>query len=92
MVADLGGVSDILEILDTVMRRTLCLRWQVAREMFVKDRQLQEEKEAEERRQRLEAQRKEEERIRKAEEHRLATQKVHNCNLYTFHIQCPSAC
>lgn len=71
----------------------LCLRWQVAREMFLKDRQLQEEKEAEERRQRLEAQRKEEERIRKAEEHRLATQKVpaplHNCNLYTSHRQWP---
>lgn len=49
---------------------------QVAREMFQKEKELQEERAREERRIRIEAQQKEEERIRKTEEHRLATQKV----------------
>lgn len=48
----------------------------VAREMFQKEKELQEERAREERRVRIEAQQKEEERIRKTEEHRLATQKV----------------
>jgi hypothetical protein len=49
---------------------------QVAREMFMKDKELAEEKAQKERQMRVEAQRREEERIRKNEEHRLQTQKA----------------
>ena len=51
--------------------------WQVAKEMYLKDLEMQREKEEIERRARLEAQQREEERLRKAEEYRLQTQKVH---------------